>query len=53
MKQGMSYTLATATLLALAISAQAEPPRTLVPVADPLDQLQLENFYCNIPVSPI
>ena len=40
MKQGMSYTLATATLLALAISAQAEPPRTLVPVADPLDQLQ-------------
>ena len=40
MKSGMSYTLAAATLFALAIPAQAEPPRTLVPVADPLDQLQ-------------
>ena len=35
MKSGMSYTLAAATLFALAIPAQAEPPRTLVPVADP------------------
>ena len=42
MKSGMSYTLAAATLFALAIPAQAEPPRTLVPVADPLDQLLVD-----------
>ena len=39
MNRGISQTVAIAALIALANQIQAEPPRTLVSVVDPLEEL--------------